>query len=123
MVALTKCSESLGDSLRLRIAQASGDAIEDVVVAAQPPSRKDARIVSAFVSARYRSLPDVAEIDDALSVGKDGVRHIQLPVSKDVAIPEALARAVLPGVEEVDQHRRRKGPVLEALVVVSIATQ
>src|SRR6267143_3247836 len=47
VIALTKSSESLCNRLRLRIAKASGDAIEDVVVAAQPPSRIDARIVHA----------------------------------------------------------------------------
>src|SRR5258706_2620415 len=122
VVALTKSSEPLGDRLRLRIAQARRDAIEDVVVAAQRASRIDTRIVGAFVCARYRSFPDVAEIDSRLSVGKDRVRHVQLPVSKDVAIPEAFARAVLPRIEEVNEPRRGKGPVLEALVVVPIGT-
>src|SRR5258705_94400 len=71
VVAVSECAEALSDGLRFGIAQTSGDAIKNVVVAAKPPVGIDARIISAFVQARDRSLPDVAEVDDTLSVGKN----------------------------------------------------
>ena len=120
---MTERGVTFGDRLRLRILEPRRDAIHDVEVALQRAAGIDARVFGARLRAGQRAFPDVAEVEDALAVRQQRVREVDLPVAKHVAVPEALAGRMLPGVEKVHEPGRREDPVFESLVVVAVGAQ
>ena len=122
-VRMPEARVAQGDGLGLWVLEPGGHPIHHVEVALQPAIRERALVVGALLRPGHRPFPDVAEVEDVLAVGEKRVREQRLPVAEYVAIPEALAGCVLPGVEEVHEPRRGEDPVLHALVVVTVGAQ
>jgi hypothetical protein len=111
---------AVGHRLRFRIAQAGGDAVEEVRVALKRPARKEA---TDFLARRSRvSGPSHTspEVEGILAIREQGVGDVRLPLPVGPELPHALARRVLPGVGEVHEPGRGEDPVLDPLVVIAV---